>query len=193
MHHYLNLKFSNLKYDSAKIFLEYHDTPDTPTPPVYTEATDKTAIYEVVKLADDKEYYEVGQANGKNDIVTAKCGTSMAFIPQEYNGNDGLEVVATIKFKKRRPGGQHLDIPIKEQQYDENGDLILKDDGTPDYKEISPDANGVYTIEKTSKFEQELMEGSRYYIVLSFTSAAVSINIVTAAAWDEVPVEYEFM
>ena len=190
----INLDFSNLKYESAKIFLEYHDTPDTPTPPVYTEATNKTANYEVVKLAEGKTFYEVGQAKGKNDIVTANCGTSMAFIPQEYNGNDGLEVVATIKFMKRRPADAgYLTTPIKEQQYDENGDLILKEDGTPDYKEIAADKNGVYTITKTSKFEQELIEGSRYYIVLSFTSAAVSINIVTAAAWDEVPVEYEFM
>ena len=75
----------------------------------------------------------------------------------------------------------------------EGGEVKKDADGNPIYTLTYPDANGVYTIEKTSKFEQELIEGSRYYIVLSFTSAAVSINIVTAAAWDEVPVEYEFM
>ena len=50
-----------------------------------------------------------------------------------------------------------------------------------------------FSIDKETDFNQALVEGTRYYIVLNFTSEAVSINIITAEAWDDKTVDYEFM
>lgn len=182
----LTLDFSNLTYDTAKIYLEKNDAVDSTTKPEYSnESGNTTAHYELITSQQDIE-----QSNGNNTIVTADTGTSMTFIPQ----TEHLRVKAVIKYKKRRPGGAgYLDIPYKEQEVDENGKVKTDENGDPVWQTITPDANNVYTSTKISTFEQPLKEGSRYYIILTFTSAAVSINIVTAAAWDEVPVEYEFM
>ena len=49
------------------------------------------------------------------------------------------------------------------------------------------------SVTKQTDFNQPLVERTRYFIVLNFTSEAVSINIITADAWDERTVDYEFM
>ena len=52
--------------------------------------------------------------------------------------------------------------------------------------------NNVFTTRQVATFNQPLVEENRYYALLTFTSHAVSINILTAAAWNENPVDYEF-
>lgn len=95
--------------------------------------------------------------------VTAQQNSSMIFIPQE---NTDLTVTTNISYRKRRP----------------NGAGYLTD----------TDGNNVFTVTKTTPFNQPLKEGSRYYIQMSFTSSAVSISIITSDEWDDIEVDYEF-
>ena len=78
--------------------------------------------------------------------------------------NTDLEVTTTVKFKKRRPNGEFIT---------ENGSDVFTE-----------------TIE--TPFKQQLKEGSRYYLQMTFTSSAVSISIITSDEWDDIPVDYEF-
>lgn len=95
--------------------------------------------------------------------VTSFLGKSMIFIPQE---NNDLTVTTNISYRKRRPNGEYL--------IDET------------------DNNNVFTVTKTTPFNQPLKEGCRYYLQMSFTSSAVSISIITSDEWDDIEVDYEF-
>lgn len=96
-------------------------------------------------------------------ITNAASKQTMLLIPQE---NENLEVTTTITFKKRLPNGTYL-----------------TDDGGGD----------TFTDTKLTSFGQALKEGSRYYIQITFTSSAVSINIITSAEWDEINnIDHEF-
>lgn len=94
--------------------------------------------------------------------ITAQNNSSMIFIPQEKTD---LEVKTTVMFKKRRPNGEYLT--------DEND-------------------NDVFTQTIDTPFNQPLKEGSRYYLQMTFTSAGVSISIITSDEWDDIKVDYEF-
>ena len=95
--------------------------------------------------------------------VTSFLGKSMIFIPQE---NNDLTVTTNISYRKRRPNGEYL--------IDET------------------DNNNVFTVTKTTPFNQPLKEGSRYFLQMTFTSSAVSISIITSDEWDDIKVDYEF-
>ncbi|MBO5855750.1 MAG: hypothetical protein J6Q62_03720 [Alistipes sp.] len=95
--------------------------------------------------------------------ITAFLGKSMIFIPQE---NNDLTVTTNISYRKRRPNGEYL--------IDET------------------DNNNVFTVTKTTPFNQPLKEGSRYFLQMTFTSSAVSISIITSDEWDDIEVDYEF-
>ena len=95
--------------------------------------------------------------------ITAQNNSSMIFIPQEETD---LEVTTTVKFKKRRPNGEYL--------IDET------------------DNNDVFTQTIETPFNQALKEGNRYYLQMTFTSAGVSISIITSDEWDDIKVDYEF-
>ena len=95
--------------------------------------------------------------------VTSFLGKSMIFIPQE---NNDLTVTTNISYRKRRPNGGYL--------IDET------------------DNNNVFTVTKTTPFNQPLKEGSRYFLQMTFTSSAVSISIITSDEWDDIEVDYEF-
>lgn len=94
--------------------------------------------------------------------ITAQNNSSMIFIPQEETD---LEVTTTVMFKKRRPNGEYLT--------DKNG-------------------NDVFTQTIDTPFNQPLKEGSRYYLQMTFTSAGVSISIITSDEWNDIKVDYEF-
>lgn len=94
--------------------------------------------------------------------ITAQNNSSMIFIPQE---NTGLEVTTTVKYKKRRPNGEFL---------------------------TDTEGKDVFTQTIETPFNQQLKEGSRYYLQMTFTSSAVSISIITSDEWDDITVDYEF-
>lgn len=169
----LTVEFSNLTYDKAKIFLEQNKAvPGLNTKPENVSGT--TASYKLIGTGSNtgKAEYTVNPTIDENTIITAETGTSMTFIPQTEN----LSVKTTITYKKKRT---HTDEYIREGEDEE---------GNPLY-----DSNGYYTVVKNTSFDQPLREGSRYFVLLTFTSEAVSINIITTEAWDETEVEYEFV
>jgi hypothetical protein len=78
---------------------------------------------------------------------------------------EDLEVTTTVSFKKKREDGTYL----------------------------SEDGSETFTSSKTTEFGQALKAGSRYFIQITFTSAAVSINILTSAEWEDLAdVYHEF-
>lgn len=170
----LTLNFANLEYESAKIFLEQNKA-ITSLNTVPGKGDDETAEFKLIGADSNsgRINYIIEPTTDENENITAATGTSMTFIPQSESD---LSVIATIKYKKKRK-------LVEEYIYEG-----LDEEGNPLY-----DENGLYTVEKETTFDQSIKEGSRYYVLLTFTSEAVSINIITAAAWDEKEVEYEFV
>ena len=80
---------------------------------------------------------------------------TMLVIPQS---DESLKVTTEVSFKKKRPGNQGY---VNEGGVEE------------------------FTTTKETAFGQALKAGSRYYIQITFTSAAVSINIITSAEWED--------
>lgn len=203
--------FTNLKYGSSKIYLD-HNIASVPvelaggTKPEYSIVG--TDGYEL-KPSTSSEF----------DYISVAKQTTMLFIPQEDdidNDADNLIVDVKVNYKKRRPGisdgtpylwtvvetvtekitenGEEreekreykVDIPAGSAIIDPNPDA----DG--EITVLGRDTDGVFTTTQTATFEQSLEEEYRYYALLTFTSHAVSINILTAAAWNENVVDYEF-
>ena len=167
----LSLRFENIQYEKAKIYL------DRRIPSVYTPMSNNTNPYYKFVNEEEGEDYLLS-INYNNDAtlrpITSKLKSSMIFIPQE---NTDLKVTTTISYKIRRPNGEYLSVT------DEDGNIVTDANDNP---------VTVFTQTITTPFNQPLKEGSRYYIQMTFTSSAVSINIITSEEWDEKPVDYEF-
>ena len=74
------------------------------------------------------------------------------------------------------------------KKYDSNGDGVLD-------AYITNDVNNTDTFSKSLSivFDDEIKEGRRYYIELTFTSGAVSINVIAADEWSEFDrIDHEF-
>ena len=174
--HSLVLNFSNLHYASSKIYL------DAGGNSVPVEAANPTASYALIndtisipyKTNEDAENYHL---SADNDL-------SMFFIPQKQ---DDLAVSVDIKFKKKLPNGTFLTNKDKVYTYDNAGNKTGEENAEGYGTEF------FYVSNKSVNFEQSLDEGYRYFVTLNFTSAAVSINIVTAAQWeDSDDIKHEF-
>lgn len=98
--------------------------------------------------------------NTTSEVQYIGNNAAMFFIPQTERD---LTVRATGTFKKKRSNGEYL----------VNEDTKSPLRGTTDF-----------AIDKNVAFDASLQAKYRHDVVLSFTSAAVSINVVTSAAWD---------
>lgn len=136
---------------------------DKRIPSERTSAAGANPTYEIIKKGEDTGIYINYNEDSTLRAITTQLNSSMIFIPQE---NNDLEVTTTVSYKKRRP----------------NGAGYLTD----------TDGNDVFTVTKTTPFNQPLKEGSRYFLQMSFTSSAVSISIITSDEWDDIEVDYEF-
>ncbi len=185
----LTLDFDNIDYDYAKIYLE--DGWKNPDPE--NKSVNKKANYKIIGEGSDsgEPSYDIEPTTTENTIVTKDLGCSMTFIPipedkiSELNPENYIKVKATIAYRIRR----HNDEYVSKALVNEYGDYI-NENGE---KVESPVIKDEFKIIKTSDFSQPLIEGSRYYVVLTFTSEAVSINIITAAAWDDKTVDFELV
>lgn len=194
----LQLQFENLKYDQTKIFLEQNKSiPALNT--VLTTAADMSATYQLVggNNPDIDDSVTVGPTTTEKTNLTAGNGATMTFIPQETTN---LSVTATVKYHmvgvETQDRVPHLRVNEDGEPVDKSGNKTNDPtqyvyDGVAD--NATTGAKSSISVVKTTDFNQSLVEGTRYYIVLNFTSEAVSINIITAEAWDEVEVDYEFM
>lgn len=193
----LKLTFNNLKYSSAKIFLEQNkNIPALNT--VLTTAADMRATYQLVGTNSDIAASDtITPTTTVKTNLTADNGATMTFIPQE---TDSLSVTVTgsyyiigVETQARVP---HLRVNEEGEPVDKSGKKTNDPtryvyDGVADNDETG--AKSTISVVKTTDFNQPLVEGTRYYIVLNFTSKAVSINIIKAEAWDDKTVDYEFM
>ena len=96
----LQLKFENVQYKAAKIYLDRRIESDR-TPADAGTAPDYT-IFDYGKNFGMSVFYNT---NSDLQSVTELYNNSMIFIPQE---NTDLKVTTTVKFKKRRPNGTYL-------------------------------------------------------------------------------------
>ena len=189
----LKLTFNKLHYDSSKIYLDESEVISMVNAgaatsykgQVPTKGNDTSAEYHLISEdAGDDAIVVPFKDNENNDNyhLTADKSMTMFFIPQD---EDDLEVSVNVKFRKKRPGGSYLINDNYNYEYDENGSVTSS---TP------ADGYGTeyFFAEKNTAFEQSLDEGYRYYVSLNFTSAAVSINIITAAQWTDQEIDHEF-
>ena len=181
----LVVKFDGVQYDTAKIYLDRDDILASDC----TMDNDYTASYHMIGEDCEHTNYSVAPTVGvKYTNISKETNNSLTFIPQEEvfkdkNSSDTktLSVTAIVKCYKQRPGGGYLQADIKTE------------DGKSYYdNERQSDTPFEYMTTKTATFTQSLKNGSRYSVLLTFTSEAVSINILTAAEWDEEKIEYEF-
>ena len=182
----LKLTFNNLKYSSAKIFLEQNkNIPALNT--VLTTAADMSATYQLVGTNSDIAASDtITPTTTVKTNLTADNGATMTFIPQE---TDSLSVTVTGSYYMK---GKTTNKQIEKLKVNEEGEPLDSIGNVA----TNPNAyvyEKVFSIDKETDFNQALVEGTRYYIVLNFTSEAVSINIITAEAWDDKTVDYEFM
>lgn len=186
----LNVKFDNLLYTSADIYLDKVGIKGTPTVrrPEYKPENSAVAAVTYTILADSDADYDVEPNNVDKDHrnISADREKTMFFIPQEMDSTtdatlEKTDIKATVTgtFEKwyDANGDGTLDTQIMEE-YDEDGNLI--------------DADGKFSINNQIRFSRHLEESYRYNVRLTFTSAAVSITVLTAEKWVDVPIYHEF-
>lgn len=96
--------------------------------------------------------------------ITSEQSTSILLIPQD---ND-IEGMLQMTYKKK----------INTSEYLKNAANLQDDNADNDYIFESETA--------LSTFERSLVEGRRYFIEITFTSDAVSVNITAAEEWDKI-------
>lgn len=157
----LNLTFNNLDYKAATFYLD-SSIPSVTTP---IASSDPKPSYNIISGGSKPIEIEYSTTSEFQHIGESQ---TLLFIPQT---DENLEVTTTVSFKKKRDNGAYLtEIP--------DGAVANKD-----YK--IQDGVVTYISEKTTAFGQALKAGSRYFIQITFTSAAVSINILTSAEWED--------
>ncbi len=186
----LDVEFNNLLYTSADIYLDKVGIKVTPTVrrPEYKPENSAVAAVTYTILADSEADYDVLPNNEDKDHrnISADREKTMFFIPQEMDSTtdetlEKTDIKATVTgtFEKwyDEDGDGTLDTQIMEE-YDEDGNLI--------------DEDGKFSINNQIKFNRHLEESYRYNVRLTFTSAAVSITVLTAEKWVDVPIYHEF-
>lgn len=160
----LIVNLTNVVNTSAKIYLDHT------IPSVYPENQSKASkVYAMVNINTPWAVptFDV-VPNTKEDrairLVTTQTGdnaSSIILIPQTELLHGALELVYKKKYQ------------------DDNGNWVYLHEGTntEDFEFSPTDLN--------INFSKQLIEGRRYYIELTFTSDAVSVNIIAADEWDD--------
>lgn len=168
----LIVNLTNVVNTSAKIYLDHT------IPSVYPENHAKASkVYAMVNINTPWAVPSFDVVpNTKEDrairLVTTQSGenaSSILLIPQTEFLHGALELVYKKKYQ------------------DDNGNWVYLHEGnnTEDFEFAPTDLN--------INFSKQLIEGRRYYIELTFTSDAVSVNIVAADEWeDKEDINHEF-
>lgn len=160
----LILNLTNIVNTSAKIYLDHT------IPSVYPE--NQARASKVYAMVNGSTPWAIPTfdvvPNTKEDrairLVTTQTGenaSSVILIPQTQLVTGAIQLVYKKKYK------------------DDNGNWVYLHEGTntEDFDFSPTDLN--------INFNKELIEGRRYYIELTFTSDAVSVNIIAADEWDD--------
>ena len=159
----LEVSLDNIVNTSAKIYLD----PNIPTEYPQQQAR----AQQLYKMVDKDTSWAVStfdvEPNSDEDIkirlITKPSGenaSSIILIPQKelVHGN--------------------VKLTYKKKYQDDNGNWVYLHEGE-NVNDFEFSADGL-----ALNFDKQLIETSRYYIELTFTSDAVSVNVVTAAMWD---------
>lgn len=160
----LILNLTNIVNTSAKIYLDHT------IPSVYPE--NQARASKVYAMVNGSTPWAVPTfdvvPNTKEDrairLVTTQTGenaSSVILIPQTQFVTGAIQLVYKKKYQ------------------DDNGNWVYLHEGTntEDFEFSPTDLN--------INFNKELIEGRRYFIELTFTSDAVSVNIIAADEWDD--------
>lgn len=160
----LILNLTNIVNTSAKIYLDHT------IPSVYPE--NQARASKVYAMVNGSTPWAIPTfdviPNTKEDrairLVTTQSGenaSSVILIPQTQLVTGAIQLVYKKKYQ------------------DDNGQWVYLHEGTntEDFEFSPTDLN--------INFNKELIEGRRYFIELTFTSDAVSVNIIAADEWDD--------
>lgn len=167
----LEVNLTNVSSTSAKIYLD-HTIPSelnytSPKASISYKMVDKDSDWAVSSF----DVIPNTASNRAIRLVTTPTGenaSSLLLLPQEDLLSGSLKLVYKKKYQ------------------DDNGNWVYLHEGenVNDF-EFNPDL--------AVKFSKQLIEGRRYYIELTFTSDAVSVNIIAADEWNTMPnIDYEF-
>ena len=173
----LGVIFNNLMNDKAKIYL------DASIPSVYTPAAEgnRTATYYMVHANPayviPKTFDVVPNTSSYTNFQyistqTGENASTILVIPQE----EPLTIGGSITYKKKYKDAQDRWVYLTN---DKVGDVYYN---TQLFKE-----------ELHLTFNKQIMEGRRYFIEFTFTSDAVSVNVIAADEWNTNPdITHEF-
>ena len=147
------------------------------TEKIEIEITDLNITFENLKYKETKLYLDssIPSENTSLDIDEEPTYDIVS------SGSKRIEYSSTSEFQRIDPDQTLLVIPQTEEDLNVTTTVSFKkkrQDGT--YL-----SDETYISSKTTEFGQALKAGSRYYIQITFTSAAVSINILTSAEWED--------
>lgn len=150
------------------------------TEKIEIEITDLNITFENLKYKEAKLYLDSSIPSENTSLVIGETPTYDIV----SSGSKGITYSSTSEFQRIDPDQTLLVIPQTEEDLAVTTTVSFKkkrDDGTY----LSEDGSETFTSSKTTEFGQALKAGSRYYIQITFTSAAVSINILTSAEWED--------
>lgn len=158
----LEVSLENIVNTSAKIYLD----PNIPTE--YPQQQVKARL--IYKMVDKNTSWAVDtfdvEPNSDEDIKIrlikhdGENASSIILMPQKELVSGCVKLVYKKKYK------------------DDNGNWIYLHEGD-NTEDLEFEPTGL-----ALNFDKQLIENNRYYIELTFTSDAVSVNVVTAAMWD---------
>ena len=167
----LEVNLTNVTSTSAKIYLD-HTIPtelnySNPKASITYKIVDKDAEWAVPSF-DVEPNTASDRAIRLVKKKTGENASSLLLLPQK----DLLQGALKLTYKKKYLNDNN------EWVYIHEGDNVNDFEFNPDL---------------VIKFSKELIEGRRYYIELTFTSDAVSVNVIAADEWNTLPdVKYEF-
>ena len=175
----LSVAITNIVNTSAKIYLDHNK------PTEYPNTQTKASVNYVMVGAPEwaPTTFDV-DPNTKTDrairLVTHSTGenaSSMMFIPQE----ELLSGTVDIYYRKKYVADDGKTL-YQRINFGDNNETYYT------WTELPTDANALqyYTFKPVLNinFDKPLIEGRRYYIELTFTSDAVSVNIIAADEWN---------
>lgn len=158
----LEVNLTNVTSTSAKIYLD-HTIPTelnyvSPKASISYKMVDKDAEWAVSSF----DVIPNTAADRAIRLVSTQSGenaSSLLLLPQEEKLHGALKLTYKKKYQ------------------DDNGNWVYLHEGNnPNDFEFNPDL--------AINFSKQLFEGNRYYIELTFTSDAVSVNIIAADEWN---------
>lgn len=195
----LEVSLDNITSTSAKIYLDH--TIPTELNPTTTKKSLKVEMVGSSNWAPGTFPVTPNTASDRAIRIIKKPDgevmSTLLLLPQEQPLTGNI----TLKYRKKyTDNGKDL-YQCWEVMKNENGEYMYDEDGEPiltyTWTELPTNETllqaYLFDAPRQLKFDRPLLEGRRYFIELTFTSDAVSVNIIAADEWDDKDdIRYEF-